>query len=78
MSGDSSIVETIKEEVAEMAKAVATDVKAIAAEVADAVAEAKVEPCGDAAGEAVAVKPVTAVPSREDKTSGTSDVDKRK
>lgn len=66
MSGDSSIAETLKEEVAEIAKAVAADVKAIAAEVADAVAEGKAELCGDANTEAIAVNPAPAVPPSAD------------
>ena len=39
MGNDDDIVETIKEEVADAAKAVVADVKAIAHEVADAIAE---------------------------------------
>lgn len=47
MSGDENIVETIKEEVTEAAKAVVAEVKSIAHEVADAIAEGKAELCGD-------------------------------
>jgi hypothetical protein len=47
MGDDDDIVETIKEEVAEAAKAVVADVKSIAAEVAEAIAEGKAELCGE-------------------------------
>ena len=70
MSGDSSITGTIKEEVADMAKAVAADVKAIAAEVADTLAEGKAELCGDAATDAVAVKPLSPCADEAPRTSG--------
>lgn len=44
---DDSIIETIKEEVAEAAKAVVAEVKSIAHEVADVIAEGKAELCGE-------------------------------
>lgn len=47
MGDDDDIVETIKEEVTEAAKAVVAEVKSIAHEVADAIAEGKAELCGD-------------------------------
>lgn len=47
MGDDDNIVETIKEEVTEAAKAVVAEVKSIAHEVADAIAEGKAELCGD-------------------------------
>jgi len=47
MGDDENIVETIKEEVTEAAKAVVAEVKSIAHEVADAIAEGKAELCGD-------------------------------
>lgn len=47
MSDDENIVETIKEEVTEAAKAIVAEVKSIAHEVADAIAEGKAELCGD-------------------------------
>jgi hypothetical protein len=43
MGDDDNIVETIKEEVTEAAKAVVAEVKSIAHEVADAIAEGKAE-----------------------------------
>ncbi len=47
MGDDDNIVETIKEEVTEAAKAVVAEVKSIAHEVADAIAEGKAEICGE-------------------------------
>ena len=47
MGNDDEIVETIKEEVAEAAKAVVAEVKSIAHDVADAIAEGKAGLCGD-------------------------------
>lgn len=47
MGEEDDIVETIKDEIAEAAKAVVADVKSIAHEVADAIAESKAELCGD-------------------------------
>lgn len=78
MSGDSNIAETLKEDVAEMAKAVAADVKAIAAEVAEAVAEGKAELCGDATTEAAAADPAPAVPPRAAHEGGTGGTDEQK
>ncbi|MBI5261146.1 MAG: hypothetical protein HY852_04935 [Bradyrhizobium sp.] len=81
MSGDSSIAETLKEEVAEIAKAVAADVKAIAAEVAEvaeAVAEGTAELCGDGTSEEVAASPPPAIPSRADEVPGTGRANEQK
>lgn len=47
MGDDDNIIETIKEEVSDVAKAVVAEVKSIAHEVADAIAEGKAEICGD-------------------------------
>jgi hypothetical protein len=47
MGEDDNIVETIKEEVGEAAKAVVADVKSIAHELADAITEVSAEICGD-------------------------------
>lgn len=47
MGEDKDIVETIKEEVGEAAKAVVADVKSIAHELADAITEVSAEICSD-------------------------------
>jgi hypothetical protein len=70
MGDDENIVETIKEEVTEAAKAVVAEVKSIAHEVADAIAEGKAELCGDDAPPAPPHDGAEATPPAASKDSG--------
>lgn len=73
MGDDKDIVETIKEEVTEAAKAVVAEVKSIAHEVADAIAEGKAELCGDEPDAAPAgdtVQPTQPATGKDGETQG--------
>ncbi|MBI5321974.1 hypothetical protein [Bradyrhizobium sp.] len=70
---DDNIIETIKEEVADAAKAVVAEVKSIAHEVADVIAEGKAELCGEdehpAAAPGEAAKATPTPPGSDDDAS---------